>query len=98
MNTRPSLGFDDDEEVIVPTPPKADLVDLSGFQPKPVVRPDTQKVAEAAYRFGERGFLDVLDAQRVYRAARAELISARYELAAAWVEIERLRAIPGETK
>ena len=48
MNTRPSLGFDDDEEVIVPTPPKADLVDLSGFQPKAVVRPDTQKVAEAA--------------------------------------------------
>jgi cobalt-zinc-cadmium efflux system outer membrane protein len=53
------------------------------------------KVAEAAYRFGERGFLEVLDAQRVYRAARAELISARYELASAWVEIERLRAIPG---
>jgi cobalt-zinc-cadmium efflux system outer membrane protein len=52
------------------------------------------KIAEAAYRFGERGFLEVLDAQRVYRAARAELIAARYELAAAWVEIERLRAIP----
>jgi len=52
------------------------------------------KVAEAAYRFGERGFLEVLDAQRVYRAARAELISARYELASAWVEIERLRATP----
>ena len=53
------------------------------------------KVAEAAYRFGERGFLEVLDAQRVFRAARTELIAARYELAAAWVEIERLRAIPG---
>lgn len=53
------------------------------------------KVAEAAYRFGERGFLEVLDAQRVHRAARAELIAARYELAAAWVEIERLRASPG---
>lgn len=52
------------------------------------------KVAEAAYRFGERGFLEVLDAQRVFRAARAELISARYELATAWVEIERLRARP----
>ncbi len=56
------------------------------------------KVSEAAYRFGERGFLEVLDAQRVYRAARAELIAARYELASAWVEIERLRAIPGEAK
>ena len=53
------------------------------------------KVAEAAYRFGERGFLEVLDAQRVFRAARAELIAARFELAAAWVEIERLRASPG---
>lgn len=53
------------------------------------------KVAEAAYRFGERGFLEVLDAQRVYRAARSELIAAAYELAAAWVEIERLRALPG---
>jgi cobalt-zinc-cadmium efflux system outer membrane protein len=53
------------------------------------------KVAEAAYRFGERGFLEVLDAQRVFRAARSELIAARYEHAAAWVEIERLRAIPG---
>jgi cobalt-zinc-cadmium efflux system outer membrane protein len=53
------------------------------------------KVAEAAYRFGERGFLEVLDAQRVFRAARSELIAARYELAAAWIEIERLRALPG---
>lgn len=52
------------------------------------------KVAEAAYRFGERGFLEVIDAQRVFRAARAELITARYELAAAWVEVEKLRALP----
>lgn len=56
------------------------------------------KVAEAGYRFGERGFLEVLDAQRVFRAARAELIAARYELATAWVEIERLRATPGGNK
>jgi cobalt-zinc-cadmium efflux system outer membrane protein len=50
------------------------------------------KVAEAAYRFGERGILDFLDAQRVFRAVRNELISARYELSAAVVEIERLSA------
>lgn len=56
------------------------------------------KIAQAAYRFGERGFLEVLDAQRVFRAARAELIAARFELAAAWVEIERLRASPGGTR
>ena len=49
MNNRPSLGFDDDEEVIAPpAPPKKDPVDLSGFQPKSVVRPDKQKVEEAA--------------------------------------------------
>lgn len=57
------------------------------------------KAAQAAYRFGERGFLEVLDAQRVYRLARTELIAARYELASAWVEIERLRATPeGKTE
>lgn len=50
------------------------------------------RVAEAAYRAGERGFLEVIDAQRVYRAARAELITARFELASAWIDIERLRA------
>lgn len=49
MNNRPSLGFDDDEEIIVPpAPEKKDPVDLSGFQPKTVVRPDKQKVEEAA--------------------------------------------------
>lgn len=52
------------------------------------------KVAEAAYRFGERGILDYLDAQRVFRAARNELITARHELQLATIEIERLRALP----
>ena len=52
----------------------------------------TMKVAEAAYRFGERGILEYLDAQRVFRAARNELIAARYELQLAVIEIERLRA------
>jgi len=57
-----------------------------------------QRAAElAALRFqnGVSNYLEVLDAQRVFRAARSELIAARYEHAAAWVEIERLRAIPG---
>ncbi|WP_151446478.1 TolC family protein [Lacisediminimonas profundi] len=48
------------------------------------------RVAEAAYRFGERGILDYLDAQRFYRSARNELIAARYEVRAALIEIERL--------
>lgn len=53
------------------------------------------RVAEAAYRYGERGILDSLDAQRVWRAARNELNVARFELRAAQVEIERLRAEAG---
>lgn len=50
------------------------------------------RVVEIAYKAGEKGFLEVLDAQRVYRSARNELIVARFELASAWTEIERLRA------
>jgi cobalt-zinc-cadmium efflux system outer membrane protein len=50
------------------------------------------RVVEIAYKAGEKGFLEVLDAQRVFRAARNELIVARFELASAWTEIERLRA------
>ena len=50
-------------------------------------------VAEAAYRFGERGILDYLDAQRVLRTTRVDYLNARYELQAALIEIERLSAI-----
>lgn len=50
------------------------------------------RIAEAAYRFGERGILDYLDAQRVFRAARSDLIAARFDLQVATIEIERLRA------
>jgi hypothetical protein len=52
------------------------------------------KVAEAAYRFGERGIIDYLDAQRVLRNTRVDFLNARYELQAALIEIERLRATP----
>lgn len=48
------------------------------------------RVAEAAWRFGERGILDVLDAQRVLRSLRTDLIQARLEAQAALIEIERL--------
>jgi len=54
---------------------------------------DALRIAELAYKAGEKNFLDVMDAQRVYRAARNELITAQFELASAWVEIERIRAI-----
>ena len=54
---------------------------------------DAVRIAEVGYKAGEKNFLEVLDAQRVYRAARNELISAQFELASAWAEIERIRAI-----
>jgi cobalt-zinc-cadmium efflux system outer membrane protein len=58
------------------------------------------KVAESAYRYGERGILDYLDAQRVYRSTRMDYVNARYELQFALIDIERLRAKPlaGEAK
>jgi len=48
------------------------------------------RVAEAAYRYGERGILDYLDAQRTLRSLRNELNATRFELHAANVELERL--------
>ena len=51
------------------------------------------KIAEAAYRFGERGILDYLDAQRTYRSVRADYLNARYELQYARIDIDRLRAV-----
>ena len=51
------------------------------------------RIAELAYKAGEKSFLEVMDAQRVYRAARNELIGAQFELASAWAEIERIRAL-----
>ena len=58
------------------------------------------KVAEAAFKFGERGFIEVLDAQRVLRTIRAEFLNARFEKQSALVEVERLIAqdIAGENK
>jgi outer membrane protein, heavy metal efflux system len=53
---------------------------------------DALRIVEIAYKTGEKSFLEVLDAQRSYRAARNELISARFELVSAWAEIERIRA------
>lgn len=57
------------------------------------------KAAEAAYRFGERGILDYLDAERTYRMVRLDFLNARYELHSALLDIARLRAqeLFGET-
>lgn len=48
------------------------------------------RVAQAAYRFGERGILDVLDAQRVLRSVRSDLLEARYQVQAARIELDYL--------
>ena len=48
------------------------------------------RVADAAWRFGERGILDVLDAQRVLRSVRADLLIARYQAQAARTELDFL--------
>ena len=48
------------------------------------------RVAQAAYRYGERGILDVLDAQRVLRAARSDLLQARFQWHAARIMIDQL--------
>jgi cobalt-zinc-cadmium efflux system outer membrane protein len=50
------------------------------------------RVAEAAYRFGERGILEVLDSQRVLRSVRADLLLARFQVQAARVALEQLAA------
>jgi len=49
--------------------------------------------AEAAYKFGERGILEVLDAQRVLRSARMDYVNAQFDRQQALIELERLGAI-----
>lgn len=50
------------------------------------------RVAEAAYRAGERSLLEVLDAQRTLRSVRADYNQALFDRNAAWLDIERLTA------
>ena len=49
-------------------------------------------IAEAAYRFGERGILEYLDARRQFRQTRNDLIGARFDLYVTKTELERLAA------
>ena len=50
------------------------------------------QVAQSAYRFGERGILDVLDAQRILQSVRIDLLQARFELQKARIDLELLSA------
>lgn len=49
--------------------------------------------AEAAFQFGERGILEVLDAQRVLRSSRLEYINAQYDRQQARIALEQLGAL-----
>lgn len=49
------------------------------------------RAAEVAYQLGERGILDVLDAQRVLRAVRLNFLNAHYERQAALIDLDELR-------
>ena len=50
------------------------------------------QVAQAAYRFGERSLLELLDTQRILRGILADSLLARFDLQSAAAEIDRLRA------
>lgn len=49
--------------------------------------------AQAAFQFGERGILEVLDAQRVLRASRLEYINAQFDRQQALIVLEQLGAL-----
>lgn len=49
--------------------------------------------AEAAFQFGERGVLEVLDAQRVLRSTRLEYSNAQFDRQQALIVLEQLRAL-----
>ena len=48
------------------------------------------KVAESAYRYGERGILEYLDAQRTFRLVRKDYLASKYDYILAILEIEQL--------
>ena len=51
------------------------------------------RAAQAAFKFGERGIIEVLDAQRVLRAAQLEYLNAQYDRQQALIELEQLRVV-----
>jgi cobalt-zinc-cadmium efflux system outer membrane protein len=51
------------------------------------------EAAKAAYRFGERGIVEVLDAQRVLQNVRGDLLDAQFARQSALVDLESLGAV-----
>lgn len=46
--------------------------------------------AESAYKFGERGILEYLDAQRTYRAVRRDYVASKFDYVISLLQIEKL--------
>ncbi len=51
------------------------------------------RAAQTAYQLGERGILEVLDAQRVLRTAQLNLLNAQFDREAALIDLDELRSI-----
>jgi outer membrane protein, heavy metal efflux system len=51
------------------------------------------RAAQTAYQLGERGILEVLDAQRVLRTVRLDFLNAQFDREAALVDLDELRAV-----
>lgn len=51
------------------------------------------EAAQSAYRFGERGIVEVLDAQRVLQSVRNDLLNAQFARQAAVIDLEELGAL-----
>jgi len=54
--------------------------------------------AKSAYRFGERGIVEVLDAQRVLQSVRGDLVDAQFARQAALVDLEEIGAVAPGTR
>ncbi|MEG9436734.1 TolC family protein [Edaphobacter sp. HDX4] len=54
--------------------------------------------ARAAYRFGERGIVEVLDAQRVLQSVRGDLLDAQFARQSALVDLEELGVVASGEK
>lgn len=54
--------------------------------------------AMAAYKFGERGIVEVLDAQRVLQSVRGDLLDAQFERQSALVDLEELGVVASGEK
>ena len=51
------------------------------------------EAARNAYKFGERGIVEVLDAQRVLQTVRGDLLDAQFARESALIDLEELGVV-----